>query len=384
MRNIYDIIAEQKAIIDINIASYEMNYLNEYFTNNNDDLYIQEGIGDTLKNLAAKVIQFIKAVINKIKEIAHKLINWITGKKDTVKKLNDEINEANMAAGGGGGEGSSNNDKQPKDSKKDNDEDDGLEEIREKIKKQKEENEKYKKEAERKQKEREEAKRKQKEQEEAERKERKDKAMKKLNNIEEVLKECKTKAKFVPFTTLDNKVNLAKKFFNNMERVSQDLISKNIINDDILIREVIDKTFTGPGGFDTNSGSAMEISKRIDLELVESSDTPIESYISVHADKIYDYISKGDQAIKYIQGQEKTAVNNLNKLLRYVEQISSGNQLAGDDAKLNKRINMIKAASSAISEFVMAICKSIVKSINVSTSLAEKAKNDYKAQIANM
>ena len=77
-------------------------------------------------------------------------------------------------------------------------------------------------------------------------------------------------------------------------------------------------------------------------------------------------------------------MNNLNKLLRYVEQISSGNQLAGDDAKLNKRINMIKAASSAISEFVMAICKSIVKSINVSTSLAEKANNDYKAQIEKM
>ena len=84
MRNIYDIISEQKAILDINMASYEMNYLNEYFTNNND-LYIQEGIGETLKNLAEKVIQFIKSVINKIKEIAHKLINWITGKKDTVK-----------------------------------------------------------------------------------------------------------------------------------------------------------------------------------------------------------------------------------------------------------------------------------------------------------
>lgn len=375
MRNIYDIIAEQKLITDINIYQYEMNYINECFLADNE--YIEEGIGESIKNIAHKVIEFIKKIINGIKEMARKLINWILGRKDTVKKMNDEIAEANAAAGGG----SSDNNEKNEDLKKKKDD---LEEIRDRIKKNREDLEKQlrKNEAEAERKKR--AREKEEHKKENERRDNIKKSYKKLDDIHAVLKECKSKVNMVPFTKLDNKVNLAKKFFANMERVSKELVSKNIISDDILIREVIDKTFTGPGSFDSNNGSAMEIGKRINLELVESGEDSIETYISVHADKIYEYISKGDEAVKYIQGQEKTATNNLNKLLHYVEQISSGNQLAGNNADINKRINMIRAASAAISEFVSAICKSIVKSINVSTTIAAKAKNDYIAQIRQM
>ena len=95
MRNIYDIISEQKALVDINIATYDLNYVTSYLIESREDYYIQEGIGEGIKNAANKVVEFIKNIIRKIKELIHKVVNWLTGKKDTEAKLNKKIQDIN-------------------------------------------------------------------------------------------------------------------------------------------------------------------------------------------------------------------------------------------------------------------------------------------------
>lgn len=89
MRNIYDIISEQKALVDINICSYEMNYIVEEFE------YVQEGIGEGLKNAAKKVIEFIKTIIRKIKELFQKMFGFFKTRDQKVQELDNKIEEAN-------------------------------------------------------------------------------------------------------------------------------------------------------------------------------------------------------------------------------------------------------------------------------------------------
>lgn len=79
MRNIYDIITEQKAIVDVNIASYDLEYTANHMIDN--DCYLQEGLGDNVRNIAQKVIEFIKTIINKIKELVNKAIGYFKNMK---------------------------------------------------------------------------------------------------------------------------------------------------------------------------------------------------------------------------------------------------------------------------------------------------------------
>ena len=74
MRSIQDIISEQKALVDIHIASYELSYINEHFMSNQDNYYLSEGFGETVKKAKDAVVKFIKAVIQKIKDFVKKCV----------------------------------------------------------------------------------------------------------------------------------------------------------------------------------------------------------------------------------------------------------------------------------------------------------------------
>ena len=85
MRNIYDIIAEQKAMVDVNIASYDLagTTLN----------YIQEGFGEKVKKGAKQVVEFIKKILRKIKELCMKVFGFMKKKDEDIKKTAEEIKE---------------------------------------------------------------------------------------------------------------------------------------------------------------------------------------------------------------------------------------------------------------------------------------------------
>lgn len=80
MNNIYDIISEQKILVDTNINSYEMLAINESFSILMSDTsydYIEEGLSD----IANKVVAFIKSMLAKLQELVNKVINYFRGKQ---------------------------------------------------------------------------------------------------------------------------------------------------------------------------------------------------------------------------------------------------------------------------------------------------------------
>ena len=370
MRNIFDIITEQRLAIDCSLAYHDLEYTILHLSDNQEDYYIQEGLGESVGNIAKKVIEFIKTLIVKIKELVKKVINFIFGKRETVKKINNEIKAANNGEAppaGGSAEGQAAVDKvkaaadaQQKETEK------AIKARDARLRKEQEEKARQEKQAAR-----------EKHQKEQERKKSIKKTYKKVDDIEGVLNQCNTKVSVRYFCPLQRKVDLANKFFANVNSVSRELVSKNVIDDDIFVMHVIDKTFRGRGSFDGNNGSAMAITRRIELEIGEDNHEPREYTISILTKEIMEYLNKGQEAVKYLQGQEKTATDTLNKLLKYVETTSHNNDNS-------KHISLIKSASSAIGEFVNVMCQSIVRAYDASVAIAQRAKTEYVDSIRKM
>lgn len=84
MKNIYNIITEQKAFVDFNISKYDLEYTISQFENN--DYYLQEGLGESIQNAGRKVIEFIKKIISKIRDMVRAVINIFRKNNDPVKK----------------------------------------------------------------------------------------------------------------------------------------------------------------------------------------------------------------------------------------------------------------------------------------------------------
>jgi hypothetical protein len=97
MRNIYDIISEQRLMVEVNFASYDLEYTVEHFQQND---YLQEGVGESLKNAGKKVVEFIKNIINKIRTFIGKIIGYFKKSDNTEDKLNAKLQ--------GNGKGSNN------------------------------------------------------------------------------------------------------------------------------------------------------------------------------------------------------------------------------------------------------------------------------------
>ena len=112
MRNIYEIISEQKAIVDVNIANYDLMYTTNIFVKENE--YIQEGFGDKVKSVIKSVIEFIKSLINKIREFVSKIFNFFRGGKNEVAKIENKLKEAKDKDNGGKKEEAKDDDKKEK------------------------------------------------------------------------------------------------------------------------------------------------------------------------------------------------------------------------------------------------------------------------------
>ena len=86
MNNLYDIISHQKILVDVNINKYEINGLIESLSYINYD-YLSEGFSDIVN----KVIEFIKAMINKLRELFTKVINFFRGTAEKKGNIVDTV-----------------------------------------------------------------------------------------------------------------------------------------------------------------------------------------------------------------------------------------------------------------------------------------------------
>lgn len=362
MRNIYEIIAEQKALVDINISKYDLDYITGYLAESQEEYYLEEGLGESIKNAADKVVAIIKKIIEKIKTMARKVINWLIGKKDTKAKLNKKIQDINNGTDSGE---STNEDKE-------NDEEDWKNLSREEIlrrRKLRKAREKSKKNAgkpiviggetpaERKAKEREKA-----DKEQARRKASRE-AYTKLNDIEAVMKACKGKVKMQTFRNIDEYINLSNKFFRTIPNAEREIT--NGVNFYSVKEKIIMNTFKREEVSDNRSMSSL-----IDTELFGDSNTEMENYISIFTDKVMSYLDNGDKLVADIETYEKNAVDNLNKLL-----------IQAQRSKDSEAIRSIQSLSSMVGEFSSKLLSSITKSKNIADSIANKAVEMYRNQI---
>lgn len=376
MRNIYDIITEQKIVIDINMSSYDMEYTINQLYEQCDLYYVQEGIGEGIKNVANKIIEFIKSIIRKIRELIQKVINFFTDKKDVVKKMDKQIQDANNGIkpnDQGSPEGSAAVDKAKKAA-------DEQAARTAQVKKEYEEKKAAREKAEREEKEKEAAEKRKREDEERTKKEKeRNEKLKKANNIYEVLKNSKTKVQVTHFVGIQKKMDLSNNFFKAVQTTAKEFAEKGNVNDVAFKNFVLDRAFRGRGGvgFSGSAEQAKSLKNRIELELGEDGETPREREVSIIADVVYDYLNEASQIISYISSQGKVAEDNLGKLIKMLEQMRNQSVTSRDEMETQQKMNMVKMASSMIAEFVNVMCMNITNCYNVSLKIADKAKTDY-------
>lgn len=372
MRNIYDIITEQKIVIDINMSSYDMEYtINQLYEQ--CDLYcVQEGVGEGIKNVANKIIEFIKSIIRKIRELIQKVINFFAAKKDVVKKMDKEIQDViNDIKPGPGGIAAVDKMKKAADEQA---------AWTAQVKKEQEEKKAAYKKAEKEMKEKEDAaKRKHEDEERAMKEKDRNEKLKKANNTYEVLKNSKTRVQVTHFVGIQKKMDLSNKFFNAVQTTAKEFVEKGNVNDAAFKNFVLDRAFRGRGGvgFSSSEEQSKSLKRRIELELGEDGETPREREVSIIADVVYDYLNEGSQIISYISSQGKVAEDNLNKLIKMLEQMRNQSVTSREEMETQQKMNMVKMASSLIAEFVNVMCMNITNCYNVSLKIADKAKTDY-------
>lgn len=344
MRNIYDIIAEQKIMVDMQLDSYELDYLYESFQYVSDDEYIQE----SLSEMGKKVIAFIKQLIVKIKDLINKILGYFKKSGNNEQELNNIIKAANEASSKGAANAAARGAAtKAKYTAKNED----LESrIKDNLKKQgvdisdKKEN--------------------QKNNDDNKNKEDNKNTPKHVKTIEELLHESKEVVRVHKYNGLQEKMQLAVTFINNVVKCLNECRSKGVDEPQIFVDLTIDRTFRGAGGLDANP--KISLPERVRLALGEGTDDETGEYhVSVLANIIMEYIRGKDAAMQLLNQTRDKVEKELSALERRVTD--------GSD----KELNMIRTAANMIAIMANVTCTGIVKAYNTFNAVAEKIAKDY-------
>ena len=335
MRNIYDIIAEQKAIIDVNMASYDLDYTISHMANN--DYYMQEGIGDSIKNAAAKVIEFIKKVMEKIRELIRRMIGFLGGKKSKITM--DEIKNATV-----GGSGDSENNSDGNNASNNS----GSAVYDKNI---------YK-----------------------------GKSPRDITE-EEILKGSLRKVNIIKFVEYGIKEKITNKFLGAVDSVTRNHVenfhASNFANTNNQFMKSIEHTcFKGAGSFKKVKGISM--AERISLEIGEPKepqeinvkDIPFKIILSyIEADIMHGANSPNDRGKglrKFLNDVDKETNKNLNNLKSKLESARAGGEQIDESNFTN-----IQKIVTMVSSFINFITTNIFKAYNTLFGIYEQAMMDY-------
>ena len=102
MRNIYDIIEEQKAIVDVNMAIYDLQYTNEFCLESLNMYAVNEGVGESIKKAGKKAVEIIKSIIAAIRNLVGKVTGFFKKSENEVDKMEKQIKAAANSVGSSG------------------------------------------------------------------------------------------------------------------------------------------------------------------------------------------------------------------------------------------------------------------------------------------
>lgn len=363
MKNIYDIIAEQKAIVDVNISSYDLNYTINHFINQQE--YIQEGFGESVKKMVDGFIKFIKTLIQKLREFIRNIFGFFKSSDDKVASMEKQIEDANK--------------KYDETVKKNKDNREAKnEEIREKMRKQQDEFEKSEKERmEKRKKEDEQYREKYKEDLNRGQKEKEEKATgdefsfelgTKINNLETIIKQY-TREVHISYNCgpLDFRIKMLEIIMRAFDIViSQPFGSMNELNGKFLTRKFKDKVFGDEDIKDYRS--------ELQSLLYDSEDQVVEVGRSHKA--IIAYLNNKDSFLKTLSNAEKYVTGRLEKLIKKVQDVAT------DETVARLFINEYQSLSTLVSSILNFICVTTMKGYNEYVRLAQMATNDYVRSIA--
>lgn len=336
MKNIYDIISEQKYIVDVNIASYDLEYVATYFNKNE---YLQEGVGETVKNVAKKVIEFIEAMIKKIKELVKKIINYILGKRGngyqkamqqikSNSKPNDEVKNKEEQSTANSGGSTTDNTSNSNGNVYDKNMFKGVD--------------------------------------------------KNKLSIQDIFKGSLRTVRIIKYAPFEKKAELGNSFLESVNVVVRNYNENENATEikDVFIKAIERTCFKGAGSFKTNKDRNLTIAQRARLELGESEE-PVEMKVKdIDMDVFLSYCGTdtpdGDRNAElkaFFDKMDKESTIHLNKLKSRLQSVGS------DDASIGR----VEQVISMVGSFVNFLMTDVFKAYNTFDKLAMQIVRDFLA-----
>jgi hypothetical protein len=336
MKNIYDIISEQKYVVDVNIASYDLEYVATCFNKNE---YLQEGVGETVKNVAKKVIEFIETMIRKIKELVKKIINYILGKRGngyqkamqqikSNSKPNDEAKNKEEQSTANSGGSTTDNTSNSNGNVYDKNMFKGVD-------------------------------------------------MNSLT-IQDIFKGSLRTVRIIKYAPFEKKAQLGEDFLNSVNVVVRNYSENENANEirDVFIKSIEKTCFKGAGSFKTNKDKSLTIAQRARLELGESEE-PVEMKVKdIDMDVFMSYCGTdtpdGDRNAElkaFFDKMDKESTMYLNKLKSRLQSVGS------DDASIGR----VEQVISMVGSFVNFLMTDVFKAYNTLDKLAQQVVRDFLA-----
>ena len=334
MKNIYDIIVEQRLFIDAKLASYDLNHTIDYFTDNQDTFYIQEGLGEGIKNATQKVIDFIRAVINKIKELFRKIIDFFSKKKSGKERFKETMNKLSDEKGGGNSSNNSKpNDKDNGNNKEDKPNSNNKEAIDYKEDKQPDNSggggsQYYK-----------------------------FKNGSKPQSFRMHIQNSLRTVNIIKFASLDLKYKVADTFFNSVLSVSGNLLANyDHASDKLFLNNIKKNAFKGDGSFAKLPEAS--IAERIQAEIKEPKE-PENIKVADLDELMEEYIYIGTDTIdRNLKGWHDQAVKNLTSMEQKLQ------KLQNEDNDKTKDIANVQQVASMVSNFMNFMPMNILNAYN--------------------
>lgn len=358
MRNIYDIINEQKATIDAQLASYDLEYTIEHLQSN--EYYLQEGAGETIKSMVEGFVKFIKSLIQKLREFINRVFGFFRVKNNTITEMEKQIEEANKEF-------------EKKREKHREERDKNVQEVRDKMEKQKKTFEEQEKEMKERRKKEDEENRKNWYRKDEKNDDREDNSMSfdlgtPLKDLKSILKEYTREVTISyacgPLGRRVDFINLVTKAFDHAVIKRAESVSD--LTGNLLSGEFKDKVFDDPDIKDYKS--------EIMTLCYDEKDATVQ--VTRLAGNIIDYLYNKDDFLKTVRSVEKYTQDVLERQIKIVKDNAS-NETVG-----RKFITEFQNLSTIVASVLNFICVTTMKGYDEYVKLAQLATNDYVRSLA--